>query len=60
MPAPPIRVLLTIMSDAHLYNKIRLGGPIMTAYGFQTTQMERWDMVNYMKSADFGKETTEQ
>ena len=60
MPAPPIQFLLPVLSDAHLYNKIRLGGPIMPAYGFQTSQGDRWDMVNYMKSADFGKDTSQQ
>lgn len=56
MPAPPIAPLLPILTDAHLYNKARLGGPLMPAYGFQTTQAERWDLVNYMKSAAFGKD----
>jgi mono/diheme cytochrome c family protein len=60
MPAPPIRMMLPALSDAHLYNKTRYGGPIMPAYGFQTTQQERWDLVNYMKSAEFGKDATRQ
>ena len=59
MPAPPIRLMLPILTDAHLYNKIRYGGPIMPAYGFQTTRVERWDMVNYMKSVQFGKGTAQ-
>jgi cytochrome c5 len=56
MPAPPIAPLLPILTDPHLYNKARLGGPLMPAYGFQTTKQERWDLVNYMKSAEFGKD----
>jgi mono/diheme cytochrome c family protein len=55
MPAVPIDQLRLVFSEAHLYNKIRYGQPIMPAYGFQTTQAERWDMVNYLKSPDFGK-----
>lgn len=55
MPAVPIDQLRLAFSEAHLYNKIRYGQPIMPAYGFQTTQAERWDMVNYLKSAEFGK-----
>lgn len=55
MPAPPIAALLPVLSEAHLYNKTRYGGPIMPAYGFRTSQKERWDLVNYMKSPDFGK-----
>ena len=47
--------LVVAFSEAHLYNKIRYGGPIMPAYGFQTSQTERWNMVNYMKSQEFGK-----
>ena len=55
MPAVPIDALRLAFSEAHLYNKARYGGPIMPSYGFQTTQAERWDLVNYLKSPDFGK-----
>ena len=55
MPAPPIAAMFGFLTDAHLYNKIRYGGPIMPAYGFQTSQADRWDMVNYMKGPQFGK-----
>jgi len=55
MPAPPIAALLPALSEPHLYNKILYGGPIMPTYGFQTSQQDRWDMVNYMKSPQFGK-----
>lgn len=55
MPAPPIKALVAVFSEAHLYNKIRYGGPLMPTYGFQTMRSERWDMVNYMKSQQFGK-----
>jgi mono/diheme cytochrome c family protein len=55
MPAPPIAPLLPVLSEAHLYNKALYGGPLMPAYGFQTSAKERWDAVNYMKSAQFGK-----
>ena len=58
MPAPPIAMMLPALSEAHLYNKARFGGPLMPAYGFQTTRQERWDLVNYMKSAEFGKDAT--
>lgn len=55
MPAPPIQAMLSFLSEAHLYNKIRYGGPLMPSYGAQTSQKDRWDMVNYMKSPQFGK-----
>jgi mono/diheme cytochrome c family protein len=55
MPSPPIAPLLPVLSEAHLYNKALYGGPIMPAYGNQTSRKERWDMVNYMKSPQFGK-----
>jgi mono/diheme cytochrome c family protein len=55
MPTVPIDALRLAFTEPHLYNKIRYGGPIMPAYGFQTSQVERWDIVNYLKSADFGK-----
>lgn len=55
MPAIPIDALRLVFSESHLYNKIRYGQPVMPPYGFQTTQRERWDIVNYLKSAGFGK-----
>ena len=60
MPAPPIKVMVVAFSEAHLYNKTRYGtvapGPsVMPAYGFQTSATERWNIVNYLKSTEFGK-----
>ncbi|MBI3993192.1 MAG: cytochrome c [Candidatus Lambdaproteobacteria bacterium] len=55
MPAPPITGLIPLLSEPHLYNKALYGGPLMPPYGFQTTQQDRWDMVNYMKSPQFGQ-----
>ena len=60
MPAPPIQPMLPVLSDPHLYNKTRFGGPLMPPYGSQTTKQERWDLVNYMKSAEFGKDVSRQ
>ena len=54
MPAIPIKALVGIFSEPHLYNKILYGQPIMPAYGYQTTAQERWDMVNFLKSPRFG------
>ena len=63
----PISVLLPVLSDSHLYNKIRYGSAYnmgdtyqfiprtMPAYGMQTSPEERWHIVNYMKSQRFGK-----
>lgn len=59
MPAPPITAMIAFLTEPHLYNKIRFGGPIMPAYGFQTTRQERWDIVNYLKDPQFGKEETQ-
>ena len=59
MPAPPIAAMFPFLTEPHLYNKILYGGPIMPAYGFQTSQQDRWDMVNYMKSPQFGKGGTQ-
>ena len=60
MPAPPIRMLIPIYSEAHLYNKARYGGPLMPSYGLATTRQERWDLVNYMKSPQFGRSAAQQ
>jgi len=50
MPAPPIKALLPIQTEAHLYNKIRYGGPIMPTYGFQTSRNDRNDQIKRWKS----------
>ncbi|HEX7926716.1 MAG TPA: cytochrome c [bacterium] len=55
MPAPPIAPMFPVLSEAHLYNKALYGGPLMPSYGFQTSAKDRWDLVNYVKSAQFGK-----
>ncbi len=63
----PISALLPVLSESHLYNKIRYGSAYnlgdtyqliprtMPAYGMQTSSKDRWDIVNYMKSQRFGK-----
>ncbi|MBF0236308.1 MAG: cytochrome c [SAR324 cluster bacterium] len=59
MPAIPIAGFVQIFSETHFYNKIRYGSKpagIMPAYGALTTRQERWDIVNYLKSPQFGKE----
>jgi mono/diheme cytochrome c family protein len=55
IPPIPVAVMVPALSEAHLYNKALYGGAIMPAYGFQTSARDRWDIVNYMKSAQFGK-----
>lgn len=67
VPAPPITVLIQVHTESYLYNKIRYGSwynsgkkikiipMLMPSYGSQTSKQDRWDMVNYMKSAQFGK-----
>lgn len=64
---PSIAPLIMAFSETHLYNKIRYGSyyntgsyqpapGLMPSYGMQTSIQDRWDMVNYMKSPNFGKE----
>jgi mono/diheme cytochrome c family protein len=62
VPAPPIVAFFDIPTAApHLYNKIKYGSffqtprGFMPAYGAQTSVEDRWDMVNYMMSEQFGK-----
>lgn len=54
-PPIPIAVMVPALSEAHIYNKALYGGAIMPSYGFQTSAKDRWDVANYMKSAQFGK-----
>ncbi len=53
MPAPPLGGLIDLLSEAHIYNKIRYGGGYMPQFGPQTTRQERWDIVNYLKKGGF-------
>jgi mono/diheme cytochrome c family protein len=62
VPAPPITAFFQMPTAApHLYNKIKYGSffqeprGFMPSYGAQTSVRDRWDMVNYMMSATFGK-----
>ena len=36
-------------TDGFLYGKIRVGGPIMPAYGHQISHFDRWNIVNYLR-----------
>jgi mono/diheme cytochrome c family protein len=55
LPPVPIAVMFPGLTEAHLYNKALYGGVLMPSYGFQTSAKDRWDIVNYAKSAQFGK-----
>ena len=63
VPAPPILPFFKMpTATSHLYNKIKYGSfyqkprGLMPAFGDETSVTDRWDMVNYMLSKDFGKE----
>lgn len=36
-------------SDGFFYGKIRVGGPLMPAYGHQISHIDRWNIVNYVR-----------
>jgi mono/diheme cytochrome c family protein len=36
-------------TDGFIYGKIRVGGPIMPAYGHQISHFDRWNIVNYLR-----------
>ena len=36
-------------TDGFLYGKIRVGGPIMPAWGHQVSHFDRWNIVNYIR-----------
>ncbi|MGK5092836.1 cytochrome c [Deltaproteobacteria bacterium TL4] len=60
VPAPPLLAFLSL-PDAYLYNKIRYGSFYqepkgrMPAYGGYTSRQDRWNIVNYLKSQEFGQ-----
>jgi mono/diheme cytochrome c family protein len=63
VPAPPLVAFFKMpTAESHLYNKIKYGSfyqtprGLMPAFGAQTSVQDRWDMVNYMVSDQFGKE----
>lgn len=49
-PLWDITLTAAARSDGYLYGLIRNGGMNMPAYGAQTTSLERWDIVNYLRS----------
>lgn len=53
--APNIADMVSGLTESHIYNKIRYGGPVMPAYAIQTSQQDRWDIVNYAKKTFKGK-----
>jgi len=64
---PTLAPFIQAFSETHFYNKIRYGSyyntgiyqpvpGLMPSYGAQTSTQDRWDMVNYIKSPNFGKE----
>lgn len=55
LPPIPIAVMVPALTTSHIYNKALYGGAIMPSYGFQTSAKDRWDVANYLKSAQFGK-----
>ena len=64
VPAPPILPFFKMpTATSHLYTKIKYGRfyqeprGLLPAFGDETSVNDRWDMVNYMLSNDFGKET---
>jgi len=53
--APNLVDLNPELTESRIYNQIRYGGAVMPPYAIQTSQKDRWNIVNYMKSKDFGK-----
>ncbi|MBL0691290.1 MAG: c-type cytochrome [SAR324 cluster bacterium] len=50
---PVIDTLVPDMTDGYLYLRITYGGSILTSmppYGYNLSEQERWDVVNYIKN----------
>lgn len=53
--APPVSTGAAVeLPDGYLYGVIRVGRGLMPAYGGQVSHMDRWHIVNYMRSLQQG------
>lgn len=50
VPPPDLSRTLPNRTDGYIYAHIRVGGPIMPAYGAMIPPEDRWHVVNYLRS----------
>lgn len=52
MVAPAVITLTPFFSDGYIYHKAKYGGAVMPSLGYATTDRDRWDIVNYIRTLE--------
>ncbi|NQU64235.1 MAG: cytochrome c [SAR324 cluster bacterium] len=52
MIAPAVIALTPSFSDGYIYHKAKYGGAVMPALGYATTDRDRWDIINYIRTLE--------
>ena len=50
MLAPAMLLMTPDLTDGYIYHKAKFGGAIMPPLGYATTEQDRWDIVNYIRT----------
>jgi len=52
MIAPTVITLTPFFSDGYIYHKAKYGGAVMPAMGYAVNNLERWNIVNYIRKLE--------
>ncbi len=55
MIAPAVITLTPEFTDGYIYQKVKYGGAIMPSLGYATTDRDRWDIINYIRTLEKGR-----
>lgn len=52
MIAPAVVTLTPQFTDGYIYHKVKYGGAVMPSLGYATSALERWDIINYIRTLE--------
>jgi len=52
MIAPTVVTLTPQFTDGYIYHKVKYGGAVMPTLGYASTALERWDIINYIRTLE--------
>ncbi|MFH2132643.1 MAG: cytochrome c [bacterium] len=52
MIAPAVITLTPDFTDGYIYHKVKHGGAVMPTLGYATTDRDRWDIINYIRTLE--------
>ena len=55
MIAPAVITLTPDFTDGYIYHKVKYGGAVMPSLGYATTDRDRWDIINYIRTLEKGR-----